>query len=559
MRSSRFVRGALVALACLLATTPAAAQTAPTPVATNADPGPVWRYTVRPGDNIWNLSRRYLADWRRWPELQALNGVEQPRSIPPGTRLSIPLAWLRLQPAAAMLEGFQGSVALRRGGARPAPVQGMQLEVGDVVETGADSTAIIAFADGSRVLLGENAQLELDRLGEYRRTGMVDTRLKLERGRLETRVEPAVGSGSRFEVWTPPAVSSVRGTDLRVGLDEAGERSATEVLTGNVRVAARSTARSVGAGMGTVTLQGSAPLPPRPLLDPHDIDLLPTRLERLPLRMSIPPLEGAESFRLKVALDPGFEGILSEQVVPAGQPARLELAEGSYFARLRGIEADGLEGRDQVWPLVVDARPEPPTPLGPKREGKVREPRPQFGWSVPLDAATVRLELARSADFGEPVIRAPDLTGATFTPAADLALGSWHWRLRTVDEAGEVGPWSDAWSFERVDPPADPAIDALETESGRLTIRLASLEPGQKVRFQITDKTDFAELRHEALGDEAALVVPGLPPGDYWFRAQIIEADGYMSEFSTPQRITVEPSRWWPVLLVPFALLFLLL
>ncbi len=538
---------------------PTAAQVTPTPVAATADPGPVWRYTVRPGDNIWNLSRRYLADWRQWPALQALNGVDQPRSIPPGTRLSIPLAWLRLQPAAAVLETFQGSVVLSRGETRPAPMTDMRLEAGDVLETGADASAVIAFADGSRVLLGESARLELDRLSEYRRTGMVDTRLRLERGRLETRVEPAVGAGSVFEVWTPPAVSSVRGTDLRVGLDEAEERSATEVLTGNVRVAALSTARSVGAGMGTVTRQGSAPEPPRQLLPPPDPADLPDRLERLPLRLPMPPLAGARSFRLTLAHDDRFEQPVTDLIVPAGQSARLEVADGSYLARLRGIEADGLEGLDRIWQLAVDARPEPPTPLSPQREGKVREPRPQFGWSVPLDAASVRLELAMSADFAEPVIRATDLTGASFTPEADLALGTWHWRLRTVDEAGEVGPWSDVWSFERVDPPADPAIDDLETESGRLTIRLASLEPGQRVRFQIADKADFAEPRHEAVGEEAALVVPGLPPGDYWFRAQIIEADGYVSTYSTPQRITVEPSRWWPVLLVPFALLFLLL
>lgn len=53
--------------------------------------------------------------------------------------------------------------------------------------------------------------------------------------------------------------------------------------------------------------------------------------------------------------------------------------------------------------------------------------------------------------------------------------------------------------------------------------------------------------------------MPGLLPDDYWFRAQIIEADGYVAEFSTPQRITVPPASWWPFLLIPFVLLIILL
>ncbi len=546
-------------LACLATASPAAAQTSGASTAAAVDPGPLWQYTVRPGDNIWNLSRRYLADWRRWPEVQALNGIMQPRSIPPGTRLAIPLAWLSLQPAEATLETFRGSVELSRGEAHPPPASGMRLEVGDVIETGDDSSAVVVFADGSRVVLSEGARLELDRLGEYRRTGMVDTRLRLERGRLETRVEPAAGAGSGFEVWTPPAVSSVRGTDLRVGLDEAAIRSATEVLAGTVRVSAAGTARRVGADMGTVTRKGAPPPPPRELLDPPDAALLPTRLERLPLRLPMPPEEGAARFRLTVASDERFEQRLAETIVEAGEAARLELADGSYFARLRGIEADGLEGRDRVWRLAVDARPEPPAPLRPKREGKVREPRPEFGWSVPLDARTFDLELARDADFAEPAISASGLTEPLLTPDRDLGLGIWHWRLRTVDREEKAGPWGETWSFERVEPPADPGIETVETERGRLTIRLRPLEPGQRIRFEIAKRPDFAELSHTAVADEAVLVVPGLPPGDYWFRAQIIEPDGYTSPFSTPQRITVDPSRWWPALLAPFALLFLLL
>ena len=69
--------------------TPAAAQRADA----------VWNYTVRPGDDIWTISRRILVDGGLWKEVQARNAVERPRALRPGTRLAIPVAWLRTRPA----------------------------------------------------------------------------------------------------------------------------------------------------------------------------------------------------------------------------------------------------------------------------------------------------------------------------------------------------------------------------------------------------------------------------------------------------------------------------
>jgi hypothetical protein len=519
----------------------------------------VWRYTVRPGDNIWDLSRRYLADWRNWQLIQTLNNIDQPRNIPPGSRLDIPLRLLRLEPASATLVTMHGSLTLLRDGAPAPAAPGDELRIGDRLVTGEDSSAVVRFADGSEVVLGGGGELVLDRLGRYRGTAMVDTRLRLERGRVDTLVQPAAGSGSLFEVWTPPAVSSVRGTDLRIGLDESAERSATEVLTGEVQVSALATARRVPAGFGTVTRQGQPPEPPRPLLAPPAAADLPLTLERLPLRLPMPPLAGAERFRLGLATDESFRELLFDEVVEAGGAARLELPDGSYMARMRGIEADGLEGQDQVWRIEVHARPEPPAPLAPPREGRLRDPLPQFGWSQPLDARAYRFALATDPDFTAPVVETDTLTGTSFTPAAPLPLGTYFWRVGTIDGNGRLGPWGDVERFEVVAPPADPTIDALESERGRLTIRLAALEPGQQVRFQIARDPDFGEVLADRTQAESELVVPGLLPDDYWFRAQIIEADGYVAAFGTPQKITVPPVRWWPVLLVPFALLLLLL
>lgn len=519
----------------------------------------MWRYTVRPGDNIWDLSRRYLTDWRNWTVIQEINGIDEPRGIPPGSRLDIPLRLLRLVPATATLVEASGSFTLFRDGAEAAADPGHTLRIGDRLVTGSDSSVVVRFADGSTVILGSNSELTLDRLGQYRGTPMVDTRLRLERGRLETTVEPAAGTGSHFEVWTPPAVSSVRGTDLRLGLDPAAERSATEVLSGRVDVAALQTVRRVAAGFGTVTRQGEPPAPPRPLLPPPPLEELPPTLERLPLRLPMPPLEGAAQFRVAIAEDDGFQRLLFEEVVPADGAARLDLPDGTYAARLRGIEADGLEGRDRVWQLEVFARPEPPTPLAPEREGRLRDPLPQFGWSEPLDAEAYRFALATDPEFTEPVIELDRLGEPTFTPSEPLPLGTYYWRLGTIDGSGRAGPWGDVLSFDLLAPPAEPEIGETERDGGRFTIRLRALEPGQQVRFQIASDAAFEDMLYEQTVDEPELVVPGLLPDDYWFRAQIIEADGYVAEFSTPQRITVPPASWWPLVLIPFALLIILL
>ncbi len=519
----------------------------------------VWRYSVRPGDNIWDLSRRYLADWRNWTVIQEINGIDEPRGIPPGSRLDIPLRLLRLDPASATLVDLSGPIVLLRDGAEQPAAPGAELRIGDRLIAGSGAGAVIRFADRSTVTLGSDSDLVFDRLGQYRGTGMVDTRLRLERGRLETEVQPAAGSGSHFEVWTPPAVSSVRGTDLRVGLDAQGERSATEVLTGRVEVAAVATVRRVTGGFGTVTRQGEAPAPPRPLLPPPALDELPASLERLPLRLPMPELTGAERFRFALATDPSFQPLLVEEVVPAGGAARLDLPDGRYAARLRGIEPDGLEGRDQVWELEVFARPEPPAPLTPQRDGRLRDPLPQFGWTEPLDAAGYRFALATDPDFAAPAVETDTLTGNAFTPATPLPLGTYYWRVGTIDRDGRRGPWGDVLTFEVLAPPAEPAIDETERDGGRFTIRLAALEPGQRVRFQIGGDADFADILYDQTADEPELVVPGLLPGDYWFRAQIIEADGFVADFSTPQRITVPAASWWPILLIPFALLVILL
>jgi len=69
-----------------------------------------WLYTVRPGDNLWNVTADYLTRMDYWPKLQRLNGVADPEHLPPGIKLRIPITWLKRLPATARVVSVQGQV-----------------------------------------------------------------------------------------------------------------------------------------------------------------------------------------------------------------------------------------------------------------------------------------------------------------------------------------------------------------------------------------------------------------------------------------------------------------
>ena len=57
-----------------------------------SSPPDEWTYTVRPGDNLWTISRDYLRSDRTGRGLQSRNRVADPYRLQPGTYLRIPFA-----------------------------------------------------------------------------------------------------------------------------------------------------------------------------------------------------------------------------------------------------------------------------------------------------------------------------------------------------------------------------------------------------------------------------------------------------------------------------------
>ena len=60
--------------------------------------GAEWQYSVRRGDTLIGIAKRYFTDPAQWVDLQKLNAVRNPRRLPPNPILRIPVEWLREVP-----------------------------------------------------------------------------------------------------------------------------------------------------------------------------------------------------------------------------------------------------------------------------------------------------------------------------------------------------------------------------------------------------------------------------------------------------------------------------
>ncbi len=500
-----------------------------------------WIYTVRPGDSIWNVTEEYLADIGYWRRLQALNEIQHPERLPPGNRLRIPIAWLKLQPVAVRVVESRGEVEVAPATGQRAPVStGLLLSAGDAIRTGPTGSVTLEFGDHSRLSVQSNSYLILDRVSAYGETGMLDTRLRLEQGRADSRVVRQDRRGSSYEIWTPAAVSAVRGTRYRVGV--AGPETRTEVVEGTVSVAGAGRTWRAPARFGVLAEVGKPPAAPTPLLPPPATAGLPNRVERVPVRFQLAPLRGAVAYRMQIALDADFETLLFDTISKAPDIAGPDLPDGDYVLRLRGIDGRGLEGLDAYHRFTVKARPEPPFLLEPRPGAIVLERPPTLRWSKPEGADGYQVQLADSERFERPLILDTRQTETSLTPTQVSPPGWYYWRVATRTATGGQGPFSDPQRFQLQ--PAARADAPIVTQDS--VVFRWSGAPGQRYQFQLAGDPEFTEplINIRVTEPQATLAYP--PSGIYYLRIKAIEADGREGPYSPIQQVNLPPRSYWP-------------
>lgn len=522
-------------------------------------------YTATAGDTLIGLSQRFLAPPADWKLLARANHVHDPKHLPVGKVLCIPVDAMKSRSEPGEVVEVVGDVssespapptpqtrqrphrqAKRAAPARPGPSspeaaaaqvvrKGDKVPPGMTLRTSTNGYVTVQLADGSILKVQADTQVRLDSSRHYEEAGFYASIWSVLRGRVESLVTHLTGGQPRYQIKTPQAVLGVRGTEFRVRTD--AQRTTGETLTGTVALSSAGHTTLIEAGHGSLAAKQTGPDAPLPLPTAPSLSGVPSLFERPLMRVDLPEVVGADRYRIQIAEDSNFRRIRAEQVSAKPQFRVADLPDGPYFLRARVASAQGLEGQNMDMAVTLKARPEPPIPTTPIDRTKVRAKEVTFTWTTHPQASRYRLQVATDAAFNHVVAEQLELKDTEFK--LPLPKGDYHWRLATTAAGSDKGPWGDAQLLLMRDPPAPPAPPVVTPESLQFQLQA---EPGQRFEFQMAQDSDFAKLLNEVASPSPQITLPRPAEGGRLFvRYRAIDDDGFVGPYTSPQLVLLPP------------------
>ena len=318
-------------------------------------------YTVKASDTMSRFGREVLVSPKAWQEVAKFNQLKDANMLSIGQQLNIPLRLLKSAPAGGKVISVEGSVSSRNG----ALMVGNAVTDGSTIQTGINSSAVIELGDGSRIKILPNSLAEVVANRNYAlKSGSGDSGssnwfsglMRLTQGTLEAVASKLVTRATPLQIETLTSIVGVRGTAFRVAFDDPQSKSSrTEVIEGQVR--ADNPAQGVGAdlppGTGAVIKPLEKEVKVALLLPAPDLSMLAGDVLKPLGALAMPALAGANAFRVQISSDEKFDKIVRDLKVINAAADLASLPNGNWFARVRGIDANGLEGFDAVKLIAV--------------------------------------------------------------------------------------------------------------------------------------------------------------------------------------------------------------
>jgi hypothetical protein len=457
-----------------------------------ADTTPEWRYSVRPGDNLIQFSNRHLINPDDWRVLQKFNGIKNPNKLRLGQIIRVPLALVKQAPAPVevlLASGQAGLVKLDK--SLQKLETGQLLSAGAELSTGQNSRLDLKFADGSVVTMQSNSSMKLDTLSMYSGGGMVDTKLRLQQGKVEVVANPKHQQGNQMQIVTPSAVAAVRGTQFRVTADAVSIKQ--ETLEGNVALSAAGEEVAVLKGFGSLSEGGAPPLPPVLLLAAPSTEKLAAKLDAVPVVFNMALQAGAVAWLGRVSSDAQFNTVLAENASQGLTLTLADIPDGKYYLKVRARDQKGLEGYDATHTFDLNARPFAPQVLKPSEAETLREANPELTWAPVEQAKNYLVEIAQDAAFKN-ILESRQVSSNAYKLEKSLAPGQYYWRLASIDGAPEnsqnqsdsqnKGPYGKVSSFSYKAKPSAPDVSQLSVKVQQNKVFVSTASPPDGLTYE---------------------------------------------------------------------------
>jgi len=346
--------------------------------------------TVREGDTLWGIARRYLKDPKRWPEIRKYNiGLTtDPTVALPGMKLKIPVILIKEKLQAVKITYLLNDVRYRRKNEtfwNQAQLQ-MQLYDDDDLRTFEKSKAHAKFPTGEVIKLDANSLVTLHPSKAPEELILLSGAIRANNAKVITE------SGSEI-------VPKTKGTDYLARI-KPNMSELVLVYKGMVDVKAHGKTVSVPEGYGSEVKPFHSPSNPIPLPEipklihdsPRDVDLaieytlkpgnsvvsfkkptLTAKKRTLDVKdarkvaspkdkvktQSIAAKELIKRYRLQISQDPNnFDDPIIDKIFPLSTKFNLNkqgLSDGKYFWRVSYIDALGMEGKfSKTYEFLID-------------------------------------------------------------------------------------------------------------------------------------------------------------------------------------------------------------
>jgi hypothetical protein len=446
-----------------------------------------WRYTVRPGDNLINFGKAHLINPDDWKILQRINHIKNPHYIPVGKTLLVPVFLLKQGPASAEVIVVSGHAKLQKTSNTFQMITvGQKLSAGTKLVTKENSKVVLRFADGSETTLSSNSVLVLDTLSIYSGGAMVDTKLRLQQGQIETHANPNRILGNDMQIITPSAIAAVRGTKFRVRADVKSMKQ--ETLDGEVVLAALGKKISVKKGYGSLAEKGKPPIQPVVLLPAAELTQLKTSHITLPISFDMPRQKGAVAWMGKVSPSNQFKQVVAEAESQGNQLVFTDVPDGQYYLSVRAKDKLGLAGYDAIKQFDVNARPFAPVLMQPTLDSTVRTAQPELKWDAVNDVKSYLVEVAPDAGFEKMLVK-QRVDKETFQLKEALVPGQYFWRVasigKTKNGADDLGPFVNKSQFNFKALPPKPDISQLQIEVVKNRVFVTLADPLKGLTYEV--------------------------------------------------------------------------